>query len=325
MVKMKKMAYFLTIIIQDTENLFKALTLLYNGMLIHGVSPIELLTSGSIICKFYDANIIKQQTGVFYTSDLQCWLKDGLSTTMCTFTVKETISCYVNNGSTVHVLLLGASKAFDRMNYCLLFQKLVDNCVCLLVVRRLLHMYTNQKLQVRWNDVISNQFSVKNGVRQGGVMSPLLFGVYVDGLLELLKNLGIGCFIRQYFCGAAGYADDIILLCPTSSGLRKIIEVCEKYAKLHDVLLNGSKSKTLVYNKKDADPHCEINGTDVSTCEKTIHLGNVLSTTNKYEMVFGGIKKCNCSVNRLMFEFGSLQTVVKNKLFHQYCCGLYEP
>ena len=79
----------------------------------------------------------------------------------------------------------------------------------------------------------------------------------------------------------------------------------------------------MVYNKKDADPHCEINGTDVSTCEKTIHLGNVLSTTVKNEMVFDGIKTFNCNVNRFMSEFGSLQTVVKNKLFHQYCCALY--
>ena len=89
------------------------------------------------------------------------------------------------------------------------------------------------------------------------------------------------------------------------------------------MLRNGSKSKILEYNKKDANPHFEINCTDVSTCEKTIHLRNVLSTTNKYEMVLDGIKKCYCSVNRFMPEFGSLQTVIKNKLFHQYCCALY--
>ena len=121
--------------------------------------------------------------------------------------------------------------------------------------------------KIRWNDVMSNRFNVKNGVRQGGVMSPLLFGVYMDGLWEELKYLGIGCYIGQHFCGAAGYADDIILPCPTNSGLRKIIEACEKYSKVHDVLFHGSKSKLLVY-KKDADPHFEINGTDVSTCEK---------------------------------------------------------
>ena len=44
-----------------------------------------------------------------------------------------------------------------------------------------------------------------------------------------------------------------------------------------------------MYNKKNADPHFEINDTDVSTCEKTIHLGNVLSKTDNYDMVFDGI------------------------------------
>ena len=97
-------------------------------------------------------------------------------------------------------LNVDASKAFDRVNYCLLFQKLIDKGMCPLVVILLFHVYTNQKVQVRWNDVISNQFSVKNGVRQGGVMSPLLFGVYMDGLLEELKDLDIGCYIGQHFC-----------------------------------------------------------------------------------------------------------------------------
>ena len=56
-----------------------------------------------------------------------------------------------------------------------------------LVVRLSVHMYTDQKLQVKWNDVISNRFIVNNGVRQGGAMSHILFGVYMDGLLGELK------------------------------------------------------------------------------------------------------------------------------------------
>ena len=74
-------------------------------------------------------------------------------------------------------------------------------------------------------------------------------------LLVEFKDLGIGCYIGQRFFGAAVYADDILLLYPTSSDLQKMIEVCEKYAILHDVLLNGSKSIIFMYNKKDADPH----------------------------------------------------------------------
>ena len=74
-----------------------------------------------------------------------------------------------------------------------------------------------------------------------------------------------------------------------------MIEVREK----HYVFFNGSKSKILVYNTKDADMHFEINGTDVLTCEKTIHLENVLGTTNQYEMVF---KKFNHNVNIMISE-----------------------
>ena len=48
---------------------------------------------------------------------------------------------YLNNGSTVHVLLLDASKAFERINYGMLFQKLIDKGMCPLVVRLFLHLY----------------------------------------------------------------------------------------------------------------------------------------------------------------------------------------
>ena len=93
--------------------------------------------------------------------------------------------------------------------------------------------------------------------------------------------------------------------------------------EIADMLFNGSKNKIFVYNKKDTDRHFEINGTDISTCENIIHLGNLPSATNQYEIVFDGIKKFNCSVNIFMFEFGSLQTVIKNKLLYQYCYALY--
>ena len=56
------------------------------------------------------------------------------------------------------------------------------------------------------------------------------------------------------------------------------------------MFLNGSKRKILVYNKNGTDPHVEVNCMNVSICEKSIHLRNVLSTTNKYKMVFHSIK-----------------------------------
>ena len=99
--------------------------------------------------------------------------------------------------------------------------------MCPLTVRLLLNMYTNQKLQVKWNNCMSSKFDVTNGVGQGGVLSPLLFIVYIDELLEKLKRNGIGYFIGYNFVGALGYADDIILLCPSVAGHKKMIKICE--------------------------------------------------------------------------------------------------
>ena len=89
--------------------------------------------------------------------------------------VLETIQYYRSKGSNVHVLLLDASKVFDRVNYIKIFDKFLNKSMCPLTVRLLMNMYTSQKLQVKWNDKLSERFDVTNGVRQGGgVISPII-------------------------------------------------------------------------------------------------------------------------------------------------------
>ena len=66
-----------------------------------------------------------------------------------------------------------------------------------------------------------------------------------------------------------------------------------------------------------------MNGNDVPNCETAVYLGTVLSTINNFETVHDCIKKFNSCCNHFMAEFGSLSTIVKNKLFNQYCCAFY--
>ncbi|CAL4102696.1 unnamed protein product [Meganyctiphanes norvegica] len=243
---------------------------------------------------------------------------------MCTFMALETIEYYKSNNSNVHVLLLDASKAFDRVNYIELFNKLLDRGMCPLTVRLLLNMYTKEKLQVKWNNNISHKFNVINGVYQEDVLSPLLFSVYIEELLEKLKRNGIGCFLGHHYVGALGYADDIMLLCSSVSGLKKMIKISEEYAEEHCILFNGKKSKYLVFGNYKYNPTLKVNNEVVPRSEIAPHLGHMLHTDSTTdELTEHAVRVFNKSYYGFISKFDSCNTTAENKLFHQYCCYMY--
>ena len=91
-------------------------------------------------------------------------------------------------------------------------------------------------------------FVASNGVKQGGVLSPILYGIYNDLLLTMLKESGIGCYVGCTFVGALAYADDVVLLCPTKTGLLKMLNICKLFSCKYDVVFNADKSKLIVYS-----------------------------------------------------------------------------
>ena len=62
---------------------------------------------------------------------------------------------------------------------------------------------------------MSDSFSVSNGVRQGGILSPYLFCVYMDDLSKKLNNVNAGCFMGTALFNKLMYADDLVILAPS--------------------------------------------------------------------------------------------------------------
>ena len=78
--------------------------------------------------------------------------------------------------------MLDTSKAFDRVKIGKLFRIFLNRQMSPLVLRLLFYMYTNQKLQVRWDGTVSNKFTASNGAKQGAILSPILFSVWTNYL-----------------------------------------------------------------------------------------------------------------------------------------------
>ena len=99
----------------------------------------------------------------------------------------------------------------------------------------LMFWYANQKFQIGWGGVRSQKFSTTNGIRQGGLISPLLFNVYMDNLSCKLNVLGVGCYVSNTCINHICYADDLVILAPSVRALQCLLDQCSKYAEEHDV------------------------------------------------------------------------------------------
>ena len=103
-------------------------------------------------------------------------------------------------------------------------------------------------MMVRWNGSLSDKFDVTNGVKQGGVLSPLLLSVYLNDLLCQLRDQNIGCHMNSHFVGAVIYADDITLLGPTPNSVMTLLDICSNYAHDHDIILIHLKQPVFIFH-----------------------------------------------------------------------------
>ena len=253
--------------------------------------------------------------------------KAGHSTDQCTLLLKQTASYFVTHGSSVHAVLLDASKAFDRVLHMKLFEKLIQRKVPMCFVRLLKHWYKEQTMQIKWGKHFSEPFHVSNRVRQGGVLSPYLFAVYLDDLSNELNNIKAGCYIGEVLLNHLMFADDICVFCPSARWLQRILDVCQAYAESHGIILNCNKTVCMTFEAKSAKstatPVLKLGGQYGNSVDQYKCLGILLdielSDDKDYQRQ---LRYQYYAANKLRASF-SRSNAVKNVLFRSFCTPMY--
>ena len=119
---------------------------------------------------------------------------------------RNIVENFIANGSTVSVCALDLSKAFDRMNHYALLCKLMKRNYPLQLLIILETWFAVTVTCVKWKDHVSSFFRLQVGVRQGGVLSPLLFAMFIDDLVSKVKSANAGCYLSFSCCCIFLYA-----------------------------------------------------------------------------------------------------------------------
>ena len=199
-----------------------------------------------LLAKLFESCLSNKFSAFMHTSDLQVGFKKHSGCANAIYIVQQLVQYYTKRGSTVYMSALDASKAFDRINHKTLIDKLISRNAPMCFIQIVVNWYSKLGAAVRWNGVLSSFFNVYCGVRQGGLLSPLLFNLYVDDLLCELEASKLGCCIKDIYVGCVMYADDILLLSASVVTLQSMLSICSEYGRKHDIIFNCKKCAWLL-------------------------------------------------------------------------------
>ena len=252
---------------------------------------------------------------------------------MCTWAVMETVGYFLRNGSEVFTCQTDMTKAFDLVQHSLLFQKLLEEGLSRIFIRILIVIYIFQFANVRWNGMFSSIFSLCNGVRQGAILSGILYCFYVNNLFKLLRRKSTGCWMNNNYHGMFGYSDDNWVLAPSLDALKEMMKTIEEYCNSHNLKFSTDpnpvkcKTKCIAFLKKERDlPSIYLCGNPLPWVKEGIHLGNYFE--NKYNGMLRDVKikraeyvSKNCDLQQ-EFMFAHPYTRFKtNLIFNSHFTG----
>ena len=183
-------------------------------------------------------------------------------------------------------------------------------------------MYSKLTVKIIWQGVDSQCISVCSGVRQGGILSPLLFNVYVDCILTTMRKLDYGCHIRGVYCGCIMYADDLLLISASVIELQNMLNVCSDIGSQLSITFNYKKSMCLMIgpNRISSLASLNLNGAALSWENKIKYLGIWILSDKSFHLDLSETRrKFFMSVNYLLSKCKYTGDLVKLQLCESQC------
>ena len=173
----------------------------------------------------------------------------GVSTSHSTLLLKEIVYNYKKNNKKIYCIFADLFKAFDRVDHFKLGNILLNRCIPSDIVSLIMFYLRNQLARVKWGKSVGKLYLVDTGVRQGGILSPILFKLYIDEILKDLNDMNEGCKFGLSRISIIAYADDMVILSNSIVGLRILYEVFKNKLENMNLKININKTKCIIFGR----------------------------------------------------------------------------
>ena len=202
------------------------------------------------------------------------------------FVLRNVFEKYMSQGKKIYACFVDFQKAYDNVWRTGLYYKLIKQGVDLQTVKLIKDMYEKTTQIIKMNRKVTRPLKTHKGVRQGCVLSPHLFNIFLNDLPTIfdhscrpVKNgsMNISCLM---------FADDIVLLSETKEGLQCGLQKLERYAKDWKMTVNKKKTKVMIVQSRGKIPSSEFiyDGEKLEIVSNYKYLGTMISRTGSFKL-----------------------------------------
>ena len=224
----------------------------------------------------------------------QCSFRKGRGCVDQIFTLRQMCEKICEKGKQLYLCFVDLEKAYDRVDREGVWDVLKIYGVGGRNLKAVKSFYEGCEACVRVDNSESDMFKVKVGLRQGCVMSPWLFNLYMEGVMREVNARVMGKGVRLEHSGyewrinSLIYADDTVLLAETEEGLRRMVGEFDKVCWRRKLKVNVSKSKTMVVSRKEGQRvDVEVQGERMEQVRSYRYLGTDIHESGRMEEEIG--------------------------------------
>ena len=204
----------------------------------------------------------------------------GLGTREALFSMKLLVQKCYDQRQNVFICFIDYQKAFDNVKHDLLISRLREIGIDDKDVRIIKQLYFGQSAEIRIRrDLLTQEFNIAKGVRQGGVLSPMLFNIYVEKIFQIaLEGVDTGIKINGKPINNIRYADDTAILANNLEDLQDILDRVTEVGEQFGLSINITKTKMMIISRQEFNNiNLTINGEAIERVAKFKYLGATLN------------------------------------------------